>query len=369
MQLKIGELAKRSGLSVRTLHHYDHIGLLKPSGRSEADYRLYQQADVIRLHRIQALRRLNLSLAEIAGLIDQAEHNSTAELAQLLENQLNGLEHSIASQTALRDRLKSLQGLLEKHQQLSLDHWLGTLEMMSVADRYFEPDELSWTHELHSGQKDTVEILLLPLIAATRALMTAGTAPDSEAAIKLAIEWSSKMDQILPDEPHYLVHMSEMLRNEPALQMLGGVDQALLDYVSQASIAVRYQAYRQFLSEQELRFFKDSQFRHRHDWARLFAEVREQQQQGKPASAAEVQVLLREWRALFADSWGNDPVAIQKARQTHLQQPQAFINSSGPSRELMLYAREGLIFLEQQIRAQNAKNESGTPAAPSASAT
>ncbi|MBI3283816.1 MAG: MerR family DNA-binding transcriptional regulator, partial [Burkholderiales bacterium] len=48
MLLKIGELASRSGLTVRTLHHYDQIGLLKPSARSEADYRLYDRADIAR---------------------------------------------------------------------------------------------------------------------------------------------------------------------------------------------------------------------------------------------------------------------------------------------------------------------------------
>jgi DNA-binding transcriptional MerR regulator len=50
MALKIGELARRTGLTVRTLHHYDAIGLLKPSARSDAGYRLYDRNDVARLH-------------------------------------------------------------------------------------------------------------------------------------------------------------------------------------------------------------------------------------------------------------------------------------------------------------------------------
>jgi hypothetical protein len=50
MALKIGELARRTGLTVRTLHHYDAIGLLKPSARSDAGYRLYGRNDVARLH-------------------------------------------------------------------------------------------------------------------------------------------------------------------------------------------------------------------------------------------------------------------------------------------------------------------------------
>ena len=52
MRLKVGELARRTGLTVRTLHHYDEIGLLAPSQRSDSGYRLYSQADVQRLHAI-----------------------------------------------------------------------------------------------------------------------------------------------------------------------------------------------------------------------------------------------------------------------------------------------------------------------------
>jgi DNA-binding transcriptional MerR regulator len=68
--LKVGELARSSGLTVRTLHHYDEIGLLKPSVRKEAGYRLYSVDDVGRLHAIQALRHLGLPLADIGALLD-----------------------------------------------------------------------------------------------------------------------------------------------------------------------------------------------------------------------------------------------------------------------------------------------------------
>ncbi|WP_263404975.1 MerR family DNA-binding transcriptional regulator [Pseudomonas aeruginosa] len=55
MLLKVGELAKQTGLTVRALHHYDDIGLLQPSARSDAGYRLYTPKDITRLHQIQAL--------------------------------------------------------------------------------------------------------------------------------------------------------------------------------------------------------------------------------------------------------------------------------------------------------------------------
>ncbi len=62
---KVGDLAGRTGLSVRTLHHYDEIGLLSPSGRTGLGHRLYSAGDVLRLERIRSLRALGLSLEEI----------------------------------------------------------------------------------------------------------------------------------------------------------------------------------------------------------------------------------------------------------------------------------------------------------------
>src|SRR4051812_16468647 len=105
MLLKVGELARHTGLTVRTLHHYDEIGLLKPSGRSDAGYRLYSQADVARLHGIQAMRHLGLALGEIASMLD-AEGTSPS---LIIEQQVRALDHQIAQATELRERLGVMQ--------------------------------------------------------------------------------------------------------------------------------------------------------------------------------------------------------------------------------------------------------------------
>src|SRR5579871_3406416 len=68
--LKVGELARRTGLTVRTLHHYDEIGLLKPSLHSAAGHRLYTAADVARLQQILSLRQLGFSLDEVRLCLD-----------------------------------------------------------------------------------------------------------------------------------------------------------------------------------------------------------------------------------------------------------------------------------------------------------
>ena len=54
---KVGSLASATGLTVRTLHHYDHIGLVSPSGRTPSGHRLYEESDVRRLYQVLALRQ------------------------------------------------------------------------------------------------------------------------------------------------------------------------------------------------------------------------------------------------------------------------------------------------------------------------
>jgi DNA-binding transcriptional MerR regulator len=67
----VSDLARMSGVTVRTLHHYDDVGLLAPSGRTAAGYRLYSTADAHRLGRILAYRACGLGLADIASVIDE----------------------------------------------------------------------------------------------------------------------------------------------------------------------------------------------------------------------------------------------------------------------------------------------------------
>ncbi len=82
---KVGELAQAAGLTVRALHHYDQLGLLVPSARSFAGYRLYNERDVRRLYRIVALRRLGLGLDVIATALDGDELDLGAIVARQLE--------------------------------------------------------------------------------------------------------------------------------------------------------------------------------------------------------------------------------------------------------------------------------------------
>ena len=70
MSYSVGQVAGLAGVTIRTLHHYDELGLLSPSGRSVVGYRIYEEADLERLQRILFYRELGFALDEIATIVD-----------------------------------------------------------------------------------------------------------------------------------------------------------------------------------------------------------------------------------------------------------------------------------------------------------
>src|SRR5215212_4674660 len=78
--MKVGAVAEAAGLTVRTLHHWDRIGLLSPSERSPAGHRAYTEADLVRLYQVLALRNLGLGLESIAVCLDAGVEAACAEL-------------------------------------------------------------------------------------------------------------------------------------------------------------------------------------------------------------------------------------------------------------------------------------------------
>ncbi|MFT3692658.1 MAG: MerR family transcriptional regulator [Kofleriaceae bacterium] len=79
MAFTVGDLARLTGVTVRTLHHYDEIGLVQPSARSDAGYRLYSEGDVRRLQQVLVYRELGLPLDEIARVIDHGQARGALE--------------------------------------------------------------------------------------------------------------------------------------------------------------------------------------------------------------------------------------------------------------------------------------------------
>lgn len=100
----VKEVSRLTGVSIRTLHHYDAIGLLKPSGVTEAGYRLYDDAALERLYRILVFRELGLPLKEIGGLLEAPDHDRN----RVLEQQIRRMQAKIAH---LENRISLARGM------------------------------------------------------------------------------------------------------------------------------------------------------------------------------------------------------------------------------------------------------------------
>lgn len=87
------EFAKRAGVTIRALHHYDRLGLLKPSGRTAAGYRVYSDRDFARLEQIVALKFIGFPLSQIRELLHRKDTDLSAALRQQRETLAEKRDH------------------------------------------------------------------------------------------------------------------------------------------------------------------------------------------------------------------------------------------------------------------------------------
>lgn len=135
---RIGELARVTGLTVRTLHHYDQLGLLSPLSRTEGGHRCYTSGDVRRLHRIVALRSLGISLEEIGTLLD-GEPDPTA----LLRRQLDVVDERIRTACDLRARLLDVLNNLGRNAEPSAQQLLYLVERTVAMNEPMTPERFT----------------------------------------------------------------------------------------------------------------------------------------------------------------------------------------------------------------------------------
>ena len=134
--LRVGDLARAAGVTVRTLHHYDSLGLLVPSARTHSGHRLYSAADVERLYRLLALRGVGLPLEEIGPLLDRRDG-----IADAVRNHLERVTQQLCALEQLRRRLTRLLAALAGD-EASTGQLLDALEAMAMIERYYTPEQL-----------------------------------------------------------------------------------------------------------------------------------------------------------------------------------------------------------------------------------
>ena len=315
--LKIGELARHAGLTVRTLHHYDDIGLLRPSGRSEAGYRLYTHHEIERLHGIQALRHLGLTLDEIRRLLDDGGRET---LPVIIEQQVRALDRQIEQATQLRRLLGLMQAKFSAGEEPATGDWLATLRSMTTCDRYFSAEEL----KLIFGNWQQVADEFAVLLTDVRASMERGVPPDALEVQPLANRWMLLMGTWLEGDIDLIRRWGEMYKREPATHNATGPTLAMIAHIERA-IDLRWEAFARHFTHEELRRFKAVP---EHEWRALAAAVADAMARDLAQDDPAVADLASRMLALTGRVVGNDEVLRTKLLEAHRTDP--VIAAGGP---------------------------------------
>ncbi|MFF4044488.1 MerR family transcriptional regulator [Streptomyces sp. NPDC001816] len=209
MSYSVGQVAGFAGVTVRTLHHYDEIGLLVPSERTHAGHRRYGDADLDRLQQILFYRELGFPLDEVAALLDDPEVDPRAHLRrqhelltariEKLQKMATAVEHAMEARTmginlTPEERFEVFGDKdPEQYAEEAEQRWGGTeayAESQRRAARYTKEDWKRLQAEVDDWTRRYV------------ALMTAGEQPSGETAMDLAEEHRRHISKWFYECPH-----------------------------------------------------------------------------------------------------------------------------------------------------------------------
>ena len=243
---KVGELAGRTGVSVRALHHYEEIGLLVPSGRTDTGHRLYAEEDVMRLQQIASLRSLGFSLAEIREFLDASGFSPL----RVIEFHVARIRERIEQERKLCDRLEAVAAHLTSTKDsmgdVSTEEFVETVmevtKMSERIEKYYTPEQREQLErrrrELGEERISAAESEWPGLIEQVRAEMEAGTDPADERVQRLARRWMELVEEFTGGDAGILRSVGNMWQQEESLM---GMETApmreMIHYISRANAA------------------------------------------------------------------------------------------------------------------------------------
>jgi DNA-binding transcriptional MerR regulator len=329
--LKVGELAAAARLTVRTLHHYDSIGLLRPSARSDAGYRLYGRDDVARLHQIQALRAFGMSLSDIGLYLD----SPAGTPLMVVERQLAALERRIAEAARMREQLQRLRTQLADGAQPELATWLNTLEQMSMYEKYFTQDELAQLPMYHD---EAEQARWQALVEEAAALMQAKVAPDAAQARDFARRWLDAFQRGTGGNPGFAGRLNLMVQRE---QGAAGLPPEVLGYAMTAVGELKFEVWANYLAPEVIARMRRHYATRGSEWPELAERVRAAMQADPKASGTQARALAQQWLALFHDMVGTDPQTVEAFRRASASEPLLRMGS-GISEAVLEWLRQAM---------------------------
>jgi DNA-binding transcriptional MerR regulator len=259
--LRIGQIAKRSGVSIKALRLYAERGLLKPCTHSEAGYRLYGPEALRRLMQIVVLKRSGFTLAQIDGLLSSA----ASAIAALLGERIEALQREMADKAKALQTLQAIAQRVDSASTLDLDQLLESItmsnkahmhapnssreEMLARAEKFLvlipaerhENFREQIVQHLDSMSPEELEALQRPwreLSADIRATMAAGTPADAPSVAELARRWHAWVTSVTERKGPFVSKARELYVKHPELMVEQSMSPAMIDYMRDAVAAV-----------------------------------------------------------------------------------------------------------------------------------
>ncbi len=225
--LQIGELAKQTGLSIRTLRYYDEIGLLVPSQRTEAEYRLYSEADIARLQQILSLRQLGFALKEIHECLE----NPDFSLPNVINLHLARLQEQIAVSQSLFTKLSILAQQLQSSQSVAVDDLMQIIENLTMTQQYLTQEQYDLLEaRLNQGQAEW-----LYLLEQARSHITEGRDLNDPKVQQMAWQWRASILSFVAGDLQLYEALTQLYQREGAeAASWGTLDAVTLEYILKA---------------------------------------------------------------------------------------------------------------------------------------
>jgi MerR family transcriptional regulator, thiopeptide resistance regulator len=238
--IKVGDLANQTGVSVRTLHYYDEIGLLSPSHRTETGYRLYAEGDIIRLQQIVSLRQVGFSLGEIRQCLEQNQFSPH----QVVQLHLSHLKEQMALQQKLYAQLEAIAIHLQSPQAISIQEFIQLIEVTNMFGKYYTPEQQDYLksrrQDLGEERIRQVETEWQELIQQAQTAMENDRDPASESVQALARRWLALIQEFTGGDAGVEKSLNTMYRAEGAeVASQGAGNSAVMEYMSRAISALK----------------------------------------------------------------------------------------------------------------------------------
>ncbi len=223
--LKAGEFARKTGISVRTLHYYEEIGLLAPVQRTASGHRRFRRGDILRLQQIRSLQQLGLSLADIADVL------AGAEPLEILLDHLEKSRQRLRELHELCERLESLCQVMAQEEHITTGEMLHTLAVMSLLERHFGAHNAP---ELRARHEEIEASVWSSMVEDLLDEIKHGTLPDTPRARALVRRWRGSLKLMMGDDMMTEKDLVAMFRADPHAAQEHGLDEQAVAWLHEA---------------------------------------------------------------------------------------------------------------------------------------